>query len=119
MAPRAIPASSIVAMDVSPLPRGNTIKDHREGERPKESGQWQGIIAEQGDERRQKCAAKDDHADSAETRTSRYADDAGIGQWIAEQTLHDRAGDGERSTDQRAQDDTRQADVINDDPVAQ
>ena len=48
----------------------------------------------------------------------RNADQAGIGERIAEQPLHHRAGDGQRGADQHAEDDARQADVVDDDAVA-
>ena len=64
------------------------------------------------------AAAEHDHQNRAKACAGGDADEAGIGQRVAEQALHDRAGDGERGADQEAEDGARQADIEDDDAVA-
>jgi hypothetical protein len=80
--------------------------------------QRQGVNAQKAEQWRQRGAAQHDDGDGAKARAGRDADNAGIGERIAEQALHHHARDRQARADQGAEDQPGQPDIVDDDVIA-
>ena len=96
------PASRKIAIEVRPSRRGDAVEDRgRRQARPRRRERQQLGLQETQRLAEQRCRAKHDRAAAAKRAAAGDADQRGIGERIAEQALHDRAGRGEQAADHR------------------
>src|SRR5439155_2390885 len=69
---------------------------------------------ERGERHERGGEAENDRGHSGEGRARRCSGDEGIGEWIAQETLQERAGGRERSADERGAEDARKPQLAND-----
>ncbi|ENN89844.1 hypothetical protein RHSP_80496 [Rhizobium freirei PRF 81] len=98
--------------------RRNPIEQNRCYQAADESGDGQRKDAEDVRDWGEYAAAEHDHGDRTEAGAGGNADQAGIGQRVAKQTLHDGARNRKPTADQEAENGAGQADVEDDDAVA-
>jgi len=99
------------------LPGGDEIEHQRRDQAAAEGAEGQGGERKLHQRAGQEAVAEDDGRGRGEPRPGRDAHEAGIGQRISEETLHQGAGDREAGTDQQAEQHARQPDVEDDECV--
>ena len=93
-------------------------EDHGRRQSAQKGRRRQCRVAQQARDRQREPAAKDDHRSRAKAGSSGDARKTGIGQGIAENALHDRAGNCKGCADQQTHDHARQPDLLDDQQIA-